>query len=193
MASIVKLLNCFIVKKHLLLTFSLFLFLVAISYQLPAALARTTPEDIYNSNRQAYETKRQTYSLENQKKLDAYEAEIKRLNAFITAELEHNTLRQGEILDEYIRRNNIPTVPETDGIKRNLTDPVENARYWITYAHEAIAFQAAKNYMFSLSGESNINRDITLQINALQGDTGVLKGKVEKSKQALISLLEKEK
>lgn len=167
-----------------LILFATFFFPLAIS-------ARTTPEDIYNEKRQAYETKRQTYSLENQKKLDQYEKEIKTLNAFITGELEQNTLRQGEILNEYILRNNIPTVPETDGIRRNLSDPVENARYWITYAHEAIAFQAAKNYMFGLSGESNINRDIVLQIQALQGDTGVLKGKVEKSKQALIKLLEK--
>lgn len=180
MVRIATLLNCFIVL----------ILLLVFSYQ-PSAFARTTPEDIYNANRQAYETKRQTYSLENQKKLDAYEDEIKALNKFITTELENNTLRQGEILDEYIRRNNIPTVPETDGIRRDLSDPVENARYWITYAHEAIAYQAAKNYTFQLSGEANINRDITLQINALQGDTGVLKGKVEKSKQALISMLEK--
>lgn len=153
--------------------------------------ARTTPEDIYNEKLQAYESKRQTFSLENQKKLDLYQEEVKNLNAFITQELENNTLRQGEILNEYILRNDIPTVPETDGIRRNLTDPVENARYWITYAHEAIAFQAAKNYMFTLSSEANIDRDITIQIQALQGDTGVLKGKVEKSKQALISLLKK--
>lgn len=159
----------------------------------PAAFARTTPEDIYNEKLAAYETKRQTYSLENQKKLDLYQDEIKNLNAFITRELENNTLRQGEILDEYIRRNDIPTVPETDGIRRNLDDPVENARYWITYAHEAIAFQAAKNYLFSLTGESSVNRDIVLQIQALQSDTGILKGKVEKSKQALLNLLEKEK
>lgn len=155
------------------------------------AFARTTPEDIYNEQLQGYEAKRQTFSLENQKKLDQYQQEIKNLNTFITGELEHNTLRQGEILNEYILRNDIPTVPETDGIRRNLTDPVENARYWITYAHEAIAYQAAKNYLFSLSSEANIDRDITLQINALQGDTGVLKGKVEKSKQALIQLLNK--
>ena len=135
--------------------------------------------------------KTQLFSLENQKKLDLYEEEIKKFNAFITQELENNTLRQGEILNEYILRNDIPTVPETDGIQRNLSDPVENARYRITYAHEAIAFQAAKNYLFSLSSESNIDRDITLQISALQGDIGVLKGKVDKSKQALISLLEK--
>lgn len=168
-----------------------FLLVLALSVFASTISARTTPEDIYNQNRQAYETKRQTFSLENQKKLDAYEDEIKALNAFITKELENNTLEQGEILDEYIRRNNIPTVPETDGIKRNLSDPLENARYWITYAHEAIAFQAAKNYMFSLSSEANINRDITIQIQALQGDIGVLKGKVEKSKQALIALLKK--
>ena len=169
-----------------------FLFLLLTTYYLlPTTFARTTPEDIYNEKRQAYESKRQTYSLENQKKLDQFEQEIKNLNAFITHELENNTLRQGEILNEYILRNNIPTVPETDGIQRNLDDPVENARYWITYAHEAIAFQAAKNYLFGLTGEANIDRDIVVQIQALQAETGVLKGKVEKSKQALIKLLEK--
>ncbi len=167
------------------------LLLLLLVISTPAVYARITPEDIYNEKRQAYESKRQTYSLENQKKLDAYEKEIKSLNSFITSELENNTLRQGEILDEYIIRNNIPTVPETDGIKRNLDDPVENARYWITYAHEAIAFQAAKNYLFGLTGETSINKDIIIQIQALQADTGVLKGKVEKSKQALIKLLNK--
>lgn len=169
---------------------SLFLFLTALIFT-PFALARVNPESIYNDQRQAYEIKRQTYSLENQKELDQYEDEIKNLNAFITTELEQDTLRQGEILDEYIRRNNIPTIPETDGIHRNLTDPVENARYWITYAHEAIAFQAAKNYMFGLTGEKNLNKDIIIQIQALQSDIGGLKGKIEKSKQTLVSLLKK--
>jgi len=177
-------------RKTLLLLFTLITLLITHNPS-PITYARTTPEDIYNANKEVYEKKRQSYSLENQKKLDLYEEEIKNLNKFITSELENNTLRQGEILNEYILRNDIPTVPETDGIKRNLSDPVENARYWITYAHEAIAFQAAKNYLFTLSGQSNIDRDITLQINTLQGDIGVLKGKVDKSKNALVSLLEK--
>lgn len=184
-------LHCSIAKKQLAFFVFALLLLFPLTYNIQPVQARTTPEDIYNANREAYEKKRQTFSLENQKKLDLYEEEIKKFNTFITHELENNTLRQGEILNEYIIRNNIPTVPETDGIQRNLSDPVENARYWITYAHEAIAFQAAKNYLFSLSTESNVNRDITLQINALQGDIGVLKGKVEKSKQALVKLLEK--
>lgn len=173
------------------LLFSVLVLLSLFTLHLPLfpAFARTTPEDIYNEKLASYEAKRQTYSLETQKKLNLYQDEIKALNAFVTTELENNTLRQGEILDEYIRRNDIPTVPETDGIRRNLQDPVENARYWITYAHEAIAFQAAKNYLFSLTGESNINKDIIIQIQALQADTGILKGKVEKSKQALIALL----
>jgi hypothetical protein len=173
--------------------FKLILVLSLISYLvLPITIfARVNPESIYNDARETYEKKRQTYSLENQKKLDQFEEEIKGLNAFITGELENNTLVQGEILDEYIRRKDIPTVPETDGIRRNLTDPVENARYWITYAHEAIAFQAAKNYLFSLGSESTVDRDIVLQINSMQADIGVLKGKVEKSKQALLSLLTK--
>ena len=168
-----------------------FLMVLTLSLFVSTTFARTTPEDIYNEKLQGYESKRQTFSLENQKKLDLYQDEIKKLNAFITQELENNTLRQGEILNEYIIKNDIPTVPETDGIKRNLTDPVENARYWITYAHEAIAFQAAKNYLFSLSSEANVDRDITIQIQALQGDIGVLKGKVDKSKQALIQMLNK--
>lgn len=171
--------------------FAALLLLITLSSSHFSVFARTTPEDIYNEKLSIYESKRQTYSLENQKKLDQYQEEIKILNTFITSELENNTLRQGEILNEYILRNNIPTVPETDGIKRNLSDPAENARYWITYAHEAIAFQAAKNYMFGLTGETNINKDIVIQIQALQADTGVLKGKVEKSKQALLTLLKK--
>lgn len=166
------------------------LLLITLSSSLFTVFARTTPEDIYNEKLAAYEIKRQTYSLENQKKLDLFQDEIKKLNALISSELENNTLRQGEILNEYILRNDIPTVPETDGIQRNLSDPVENARYWITYAHEAIAFQAAKNYLFSLTGEANVNRDIVIQIQALQADSGVLKGKVEKSKQALLKLLD---
>lgn len=172
-----------------LLSIIVFSFLLILN--LPQVFARTTPEDIYNERLSVYESKRQTYTLENQKKLDQFEAEITNLNSLITSELESNTLRQGEILDEYIRRNDIPTVPETDGIRRNLSDPVENARYWITYAHEAIAFQAAKKYLFGLTGEAGVNRDIIVQINDLQSDIGVLKGKVEKSKQALVSLLKK--
>ena len=153
--------------------------------------ARVNPESIYEDARASYEKKRQSYSLENQKKLDQYEQEIINLNSFISTELENNTLRQGEILDEYINRKKIPVVPETDGIRRNLDDPIENARYWITYAHEAIAFQAAKKYLFQLSGQNNTDRDIILQINALQTDIGILKGKIDKSKNALISLLKK--
>ena len=69
---------------------------------------------------------RQTYSgWKTKKSLIFTRKEIKKFNAFITKELEDNTLRQGEILNEYILRNDIPTVPETDGIRRNLTDPVE--------------------------------------------------------------------
>lgn len=176
-------------KKTIVLFLCLIILLTS-HFSLPVE-ARINPESIYNDQRASYEKKRQTYSLENQKKLDQYEQEIKNLNTFITTELENNTLIQGEILDEYIQRKGIPTVPETDGIRRNLTDPVENARYWITYAHEAIAYQAAKNYLFSLGSESTINRDIVLQINSMQADIGVLKGKVEKSKQALLSLLTK--
>ncbi|EKD90715.1 MAG: hypothetical protein ACD_30C00100G0005 [uncultured bacterium] len=156
----------------------------------PTIQARTTPEDIVNAKKQEYNQRLQNYSPESKQKLADFERKIADLNKLITDDYETQMLRHGTILDEYIRRNEI-SERQGDGISRNLSEPVENSRYWITYAHEAVAYQAAKIYIPSLTGETNINRDITSQINILQSDINILRGKVTKSKNILMSLLKK--
>jgi ABC-type methionine transport system ATPase subunit len=100
-------------------------------------------------------------------------------------------IRQGQILDEYIYRHNIEE-PQEDGKQRNLSNPVENARYWLTYAHEAVAYQAIQVYIFNLNGQANIKNDINAQINNLASSMNVLKGKVDKSQKLIADLVAKD-
>lgn len=166
-----------------------FIFLLFI-FITPTIQARTTPEDIINAKRQEYNQRLQNYSPEGKQKLADFERKIADLNKLITDDYETQMLRHGTILDEYIRRNQI-SERQGDGISRNLSEPVENSRYWITYAHEAVAYQAAKIYIPNLSGEANINRDLATQINILQSDTNILRNKIIKSQTILSSLLKK--
>ncbi len=170
-------------SKALLVIF-LFLFLIFT----PTIQARTTPEDIVNAKKLEYTQRLQNYSTQGKQKLDDFEKRIANLNKLITEDYETQMLRQGSILDEYIRRNQI-SERQGDGISRNLSEPVENSRYWITYAHEAAAYQAAKIYIPTLSGEANINRDLTTQINILQSDINILRNKVLKSQTILKNLV----
>lgn len=164
--------------------------LLTTTYQLSPTFARTTPEDILNERRQSYNTQFSKYSPDNQKKLAAFEQKVANLNKQQTDELEQRMVRQGEILNEYVFRKGI-NERQADGISRNLSDPIENARYWLTYAHEAVAYQAAKTYIFSLSGESAIKGSITSQINQLQSDMNILSGKVDKSQKIIEAIVTK--
>src|SRR6266853_120997 len=113
--------------------------------------ARITPNDIVNDNREAYQLRIKNYSPQNQKNLESLQQKIVQVNKTRTDQLEAITLVQGEILDEYVFRKGIHEKSE-DGVHRDLTDPVEKARYWITFAHEAVAYQAAKIYIPNLNG-----------------------------------------
>ena len=105
--------------------------------------ARTTPEDIVNAKKDAYNQRVTSYSPESKQKLEDYSQKIADLNKKITEDYQLNMEAQAQILQEYIKRN-----PE-----KASSSQVENANYWLTYAHEAVAFQAAKIYIFDLSGE----------------------------------------
>jgi len=174
--------------------FSVFLFsLFTFSFLLYPNLtfSRTTPEDIINSQKDSYNQKLNNYSPEKKQKVQEFDKKIAQLNKKQTTELDAYMVYQSQILDEYVRRNNIQE-RVSDGINRNLEDPVENARYWLTFAHEAVAYQAAKIYIFNLSGEANIKRDIQNTANTLQNDMAVLKNKVIKSEGILKALVSKE-
>lgn len=172
--------------------FLLFLFFILTIYNLqlitPSVHARTTPEDIINAQRATFTQKLSRYSPSNQQKIKDADAKIALFNAEKTTILEDNMIRQGEILDEYARRKNITIAPETDGIHRR-DNPFENARYWVTYAHEAVAYQAAHIYIFNLTQESNIKGNINSQINAMQSDLNILRTKVAKSQKIIADLV----
>jgi hypothetical protein len=170
----------------------LYLFLIlAISSHLltPSIFARTTPEDIVNAQKESYQQNTKNYSPANKQKLDMWDKKIEVFNDKKSAELEHIMQTQGEILDEFIRRNEIAEKAKTDGKTRNLSDPIENARYWLTYAHEAVAYQAAKVYIFNTTGETSINQNIISTINIMQSDLNILKGKVQKSQTIMEELV----
>jgi PDZ domain-containing secreted protein len=143
-----------------------------------ATQARTTPEDILNSQKDAYNSQVKNYTAQDKQKLDLFSQKIANLNQQATYEWEWEMVRQGDILDEYLRRNNFK---ETEGIK--------NARYWLTYAHEAVAYQAAKVYVYNLTSEKNLNTDVLSQVNILQSDLNILRNKVLKSQGVITSLV----
>lgn len=151
-------------------------------------LARTTPEDIYNEKLSSYTQKANTYSPENKQKLENLNKRLHDLNLRRTTELSALMERQSEILDEYIRRNNIKE-RQADGITRNLSDPIENARYQITYAHEAVAYQAAKRYIYTLSSESNISNDTTNLVAIFKSELESTRNKVIASQKVLERLI----
>lgn len=161
-------------------------------YEIPnTTFARTTPEDIVNAQKESYNRAIQNYSAENKQKLVTWDKKIEDFNDARCAELEHIMETQGAILDEFIRRSEKKERAITDGKTRNLSDPIENARYWLTYAHEAVAFQAAKVYVFNATGESAVNQNILSTINTMQSDLNVLKGKVRKSQTIMEELINK--
>lgn len=177
-------------KKQLIIwVFLLLLILNSLFLPLNSVFARITPADIVNEQLDTYNQKLKTYTPQTQQKIINYNQQIAALNKQITDDWEANMVRQGQILDEYVYRNNLQENGGKDGIHRNLSQPVENARYWLTYAHEAVAYQAGKVYVMNLTSESTVNSDILNTINTLQADTSVLKNKVLKSQQLIEALV----
>lgn len=136
--------------------------------------ARVTPEDIVQEKRVAYETKVKNYSAINQQKLEKLAKDIALVNKKRTDELENIMIAQGTILDEYENRS----------VEKN-SEAIKNARYWITYAHEAVAYQAAKIYIYNLTSEGNIKNDAVSLINQMAGELNSSKIKVINSQKTL--------
>lgn len=141
-------------------------------------MARVTPEDIINSKKQAFQQKIVNYSPDSIKKLNSVSTAIEDINRKNTEKLEQIMLNQGLILDEFQNR-----------FGDKAGDDIEKARYWITFAHEAVAYQAAKIYVFNLTNESNLKSDALATINLFQSELNYARGQVIKSQQILASIL----
>lgn len=138
------------------------------------AYARITPEDIVNSQKDVYNKIVSSYSPSDKQKLEKLSGEIALINKQRTDQLEQICLVQGEILDEYLSRNGNKSSSATD-----------KARYWITYAHEAVAYQAAKIYIYNLTSESNLKPDALNLISNFQSDLDSARAKVSNSQNIL--------
>jgi len=142
------------------------------------AQARITPEDIVNSKKEAYEKRVVSYSPAHKKSLEDLSKKIAGVNKKRTDELERIMVTQALILDEYERRS--------DG---KNGQQIKEARYWITYAHEAVAYQAAKIYIFELSGESNLTKDALNTVSFFQSELNSARSKVINSRKTLTDTL----
>ncbi len=140
------------------------------------ALARVTPEDIVNEKRAEYESRVKNYSSDHKVKLEALAKRIDEINQQRSFELQQNVMAQGIILDEYMSRH-----PKDSGI--------EDVRYWITFAHEAISYQKARIYIYNLSSESNIKGDALNLISQFSSDLNSIRTKTIKSQKLLEALV----
>jgi len=156
------------------------LWLIVFSLWLGAGVvfARVTPEDIVNLQKQAYQVKVKNYSSSHQQKLDNLVGKIALVNKTRTDELNQIMKIQAAILDECQQRST----------EKNQEE-VEKARYWITFAHEAVAYQQAKIYIFGLSSEANIKNDVLEAVNLFWGELNSTRGKVIYSQNILEELV----
>lgn len=149
-----------------LVFFLVFVPLITRNSQPITIYARVSQEDIVNSQKQGYSQKIAGYSPENKLKLESLSQKIAEVNKRRTDELEQLTLTMAEILDEYQARMGEENRPAYE----REQDAIGNARYWITFAHEAIAYQAGKIYIFNLTSEDSLKSDALSTINLFQSN-----------------------
>lgn len=162
-------------KKLTVLIFILFLIPTQDVY------ARITPHDIVKASKGVYEKKLKFYAVSNKQKLDKMEGLIAQVNKTRTDQLAQIIQKQAAILDEYQKR-----------VGDKNAKGIDNARYWITFAHEAVAFQAAKIYIFDLTSEKNLIQDVDSTINLLQSDLNLTRLKVINSQKTLKKSVKKQ-
>lgn len=152
--------------------------------------ARTQPSDIITENQQAFQSRLSKYSPTHQQQLKDLTAQIAQINKEETDKLEQIMITQGLILDEYQRRNltqeRIDTQTKYHTPNDALTkDGIEKARYWITYAHEAVAYQAAQVYVINLTSESNAKSDVKATVAQMKAGLTTARQKVLNSQKTL--------
>lgn len=136
------------------------------------------PQLIVAAKQQEYEQKVSKYTPTHHQMLTDLNKQIIEVNRKDCALLEAQIAIQGAILDEYFKRNNFKT-----------NDSIDKARYWLTYAHEAVAFQIAKVYIFDLNGESNIKGDARATVNLFENDLASARTKTINSQKIIQDLV----
>lgn len=171
-------LECTMYKPKIFISIIFIIFLLTIPQTIFAK--RITPEDIVNSKQVVYQEKVTNYSQASQQKLQKLSDQIAKLNKQRTDELTQIMNIQGVLLDEYESRQN----------GKNQA-AIEKARYWLTFAHEAVAYQAAKIYIFNLTSETNIKSDAGNLVNLFKSELNYARSTVVNSQVILKGLMAK--
>lgn len=149
----------------------LYLALIVLAFTFPLTIqARITPADIVNAKREDFTQKFNTYSPTSQQKINEVMDAINQANADSTAILGAIMIRQGNILDEYLSRK-----------KFIETESIKDARYWVTFAHEAIDYQRQRVYIPVLTSESNLNGDLSNLLSNYRSQLSYARGTAVKS------------
>jgi hypothetical protein len=151
--------------QKILLPFLLLVVFLVLPFK---AFALYQPWIAEQAQRKAYNDKLATYSPASQQKTKALADLIVEVNNQKGNQMAAQMDAQAAILDEYQRRHG-----------NDENDPkVAKARYWLTYAHEAVAFQQAKNYIFNLTSESHLKADLSPTVSQLENDLEATRKKV---------------
>lgn len=147
---------------------------------LPSAVyARVTPNDIYEAKRAAFESQLNKISDPTKKeKVRQADQMLYDINQKVCLRFDEDLNKLSAILEELKRRNN---VTETVVAFGQGDTQLDTAAYWLNYAAEAVAYQKIQDYTPSLN-LSNLSGSITVRLNELRGDLGVLKNKVLRAK-----------
>ncbi|MDO8429031.1 MAG: hypothetical protein Q7S88_00175 [Candidatus Daviesbacteria bacterium] len=147
----------------------------------PVAEGRVTPEDIVVAQKESYQKSTESYTDASKMKLDNLQKDILNLNRKLTAELDYAMVVQALILDEFEVR-----------AEGKYKSQIEDARYWITFAHEAVAYQAAKTYIPRVTGEQNFKSDASSTIGLFKSEIFSARLKVFKAEGIVKGLLKNE-
>jgi hypothetical protein len=155
--------------------------LLAVTLLFPnIALARYTPNDLYQEKRTGFEA--QLNSIQDPAKkaqIEKLDQGIYDVNNKIADRFNQDALRLAAIMDEVKRRQGIK---ETRVAYGNVNTPIEQADYWVNFAAEAVAYQKIQDYTPYGISETNISGPVQSSINRMKSDYSVLRDKIFRAK-----------
>lgn len=162
------------------MTYRLLLPFFLLALVLPAtALARVTPDDIYQSKRTAFEAS--LTKISDPVKREAIrqaDGMLNQVNQTVSGRFDVDLAKLSAILEEEKSRQKVTKTVVAYG--RGST-PLDAAAYYLNYAEEAVAYQKSRDYTPQIYG-NNLSGAVAASINNLQADLQTLQGKVLRAK-----------
>ncbi len=162
-----------------------FIFLSILAILLPWTIyARVTPNDIYQEKVAVFEKSlTKILNTTNRNKVEKADQMLYDVNQKECALLDQSVAKLSAIMEELKARTNITKTVVAYG---QGDTPIDSAAYLVNYAAEAVAYQKIQDYTPTLSGSDasgvSLATTITYQINRMQGDLSVLRGKILRAK-----------